>query len=56
MQARAEGRYKQFLEHVIERFSGGHRFLDDLPHEVVANDTELDAILAKEAARKGGTH
>jgi predicted DNA-binding protein len=44
MQARAEGRYKQFLEHVIERFSGGHRFLDDLPHEVVANDTELDEI------------
>jgi hypothetical protein len=56
MQARAEGRYKQFLDHVVERFSGGHRFLDDLPHEVVADDTELDAILAKDAARNGGTH
>ncbi|HWW83026.1 MAG TPA: hypothetical protein VNZ26_05450 [Vicinamibacterales bacterium] len=40
----AESRYGQFVEHIGERFAGGHRFLDDLPREVVANDAELDAI------------
>jgi hypothetical protein len=46
--ASAEDRYKKFVEHVAERFSGGHRFLDDLPKEVIANDAELEAILAKD--------
>jgi hypothetical protein len=45
----AESRYKQFVEHVAEQFSGGRRFLDDLPHESVANDAELDAIAANSA-------
>lgn len=40
----AESRYRQFVQHVAEEFSGGRRFLDDLPHELVANDGELDAI------------
>jgi predicted DNA-binding protein len=47
MRARAESRYKKFVEHVAEQYSGGHRFLDDLPHEMVAHDAELDGILAK---------
>jgi hypothetical protein len=45
--ATAEGRYKKFVEYVAEQFSGGHRFLDDLPKEMVANDVELDEVLAK---------
>jgi predicted transcriptional regulator len=40
----AESRYKQFVEHIGKQFSGGRRFLDDLPREVLADDAELDAI------------
>ena len=40
----AETRYAQFVEHINKQFSGGHRFLDDLPREVIADETELDAI------------
>jgi hypothetical protein len=45
----AESRYKQFVEHVSQQFSGGHRFLDDLPHEAVANEAELTAVVASGA-------
>jgi hypothetical protein len=45
----AESRYKQFLEHVTWRFSGGRRFLDDLPRESIGDDAELTAF-----ARNGG--
>jgi len=41
----AESRYRQFVEHVAEQFSGGRRFLDDLPRELIANDAEIDAIV-----------
>jgi hypothetical protein len=41
----AESRYRQFVEHVVEQFSGGRRFLDDLPRELIANDAEIDAIV-----------
>ena len=47
--AEAESRYRQFVEHIGEQFFGGHRFLDDLPHESVANDAELEAIAATPA-------
>src|SRR5579859_5299145 len=40
----AESSYRQFVEHVIEQFSGGRRFLDDLPRESIASDAELNAI------------
>lgn len=40
----AESHYRQFVQHVAEQFSGGRRFLDDLPREAIANDGELDAI------------
>jgi predicted DNA-binding protein len=40
----AESRYGQFVEHINKQFSGGHRFLDDLPREVIADEEELDAI------------
>ncbi|HEV3189559.1 MAG TPA: hypothetical protein VGY54_03635 [Polyangiaceae bacterium] len=40
----AEGRYKEFVEHVLAQFSGGRRFLDDLPRESIADDAELAAL------------
>jgi hypothetical protein len=40
----AESRYKRFVEHVSEQFSGGKRFLDDLPREVVADQEELSKL------------
>ena len=45
----ADNRYRQFVEHVTQRFSTGRRFLDELPHQSVANDVELDAIAANPA-------
>jgi hypothetical protein len=45
----SESRYRQFVEHVARQFSGGRRFLDDLPREVLANDVELDEIAEEEA-------
>jgi hypothetical protein len=50
----AESRYKQFVEHVVEQFSGSRRFLDDLPKEPVADETELDAIARKSTGSKQG--
>jgi hypothetical protein len=43
--ARASGqaRYKQFVAHVAEQLSDGHRFLDELPREDFADDAELAA-------------
>jgi hypothetical protein len=47
----AETRYKQFVQHVAQEFSGGRRFLDDLPRESIASDAELDSIAADSASR-----
>jgi hypothetical protein len=44
----AESRYKQFVEHVAQQFSGGRRFLDDLPREMIADDAKLDEIVENE--------
>lgn len=41
--ANAESRYAQFVEHVTEQFSGGHRFLDDLPREPIGDREDLAA-------------
>jgi hypothetical protein len=43
-QTSAEGRYKQFAEYVVEQFTGGRRFVDDLPREVLAEDPDLEAL------------
>jgi len=40
----ADSRYKQFVEHVVQQFSGARRFLDDLPQESLADEAELGAI------------
>jgi hypothetical protein len=39
--ALAEARYGKWLEHVVEQFSGGHRFVDDLPEEPIGDGHEL---------------
>jgi hypothetical protein len=54
MRARGADRYKQFVDHVGKRFAGGHRSVDNLPHEVIANDAALDAMLAKSTGTGGG--
>lgn len=40
----AEGRYRRFVDHVAEQFSAGCRFLDDLPHEEMADEAELSTV------------
>ncbi len=40
----AESRYRQFMDYVVQEFTGGRRLVDDLPHEAVGDDVELDAI------------
>ena len=42
----AEKRYREIVKQVVGEFADGSRFIDDLPQEPVANDAELDAILA----------
>ena len=43
----AESRYAQFVQHVVEQFVGGQRFLDDLPREVLADEVELANVAAE---------
>jgi hypothetical protein len=49
----AESRYARFVEQVAERFSGGERFLDDLPREVLADEVELEKLIAEARAARG---
>jgi hypothetical protein len=46
----AESRYRQYVEYIVQQFTGGHRFLDDLPREVLADETELANIAAEASA------
>ena len=41
--ALGESRYQQFVKHLAEQYSGGKRFLDDLPRESFGDETELKA-------------
>jgi predicted transcriptional regulator len=50
----AESRYRQFTNHIGEQFSGGHRFLDDLPSESIGEDRELSAVAKATAAEDDG--
>ena len=43
----AESRFAQFVEHVVERFSGEKRFLDVLPREVLADEVELEKMTSE---------
>jgi hypothetical protein len=49
----AESRFAQFVEHVVERFSGEKRFLDVLPREVLADEVELEKISVEAPAAPG---
>jgi hypothetical protein len=51
--ASGEARYRQFMDIVVQRFTGGARFLDDLPKEVLAHDEELDAVRTSKPPIKG---
>jgi predicted DNA-binding protein len=51
----AESRYRLFVEHVGQQFSGGRRFLDDLPRESIAHDAELDAVAGQSPNSATGT-
>jgi hypothetical protein len=42
----AEARHREFLQHVAEQYSGGHRFIDDLPQEIIADNSELTRLAA----------
>jgi hypothetical protein len=37
----AHARFQQFVTRLAEKFSGGHRFIDDLPRECLADEAEL---------------
>jgi len=49
----AESRFAHFIEHVVERFTGGHRFLDDLPREGLADEVELAQLTRQGPAPSG---
>jgi hypothetical protein len=48
--ASAEARHREFLQHVAEQYSGGRRFIDDLPHEIIADNSELMGLAARSAS------
>jgi hypothetical protein len=45
--ASAESRYRQFVDYLGKQFSAGHRFIDDLPREVMGEEVELANIAAQ---------
>jgi hypothetical protein len=49
----AESRYRQFVEHVAEQFTGGARFLDDLPREWIGESHHVAAASAGNSATQG---
>ncbi|MGD0679094.1 MAG: hypothetical protein ABSC94_27145 [Polyangiaceae bacterium] len=49
----AESRYRQFVEHVAEQFSGGRRFLDELPGESMGHGGELTALRTAAETQSG---
>jgi hypothetical protein len=51
----AESRFAQFLEHVVHRFTGRHRFLDDRSREILADDAELTRLPADDPRPAGAT-
>jgi|CZKU01.1.fsa_nt_gi hypothetical protein len=50
----AESRFAQYQEYVIEQFQGGRRFVDDLPREVIADETELSRMANEAPAAPAG--
>jgi hypothetical protein len=50
----AESRYRQFMEYVAQEFTGGRRYLDDLPRDALANDEELAAVAGNTGSTGAG--
>jgi hypothetical protein len=51
----AARRYAQYVEHVSRRFAGGHRFIDTLPQEPIAEAAELTRLATRsESTTPGG--
>jgi hypothetical protein len=50
----AESRFAQFQEHLVERYQGGCRFVDDLPREVIADEAELSRMASEASAPAAG--
>lgn len=46
----ADSRFGQFQQHLIEQFQGGHRFIDDLPREEIADEAELTTLASQASA------
>jgi hypothetical protein len=46
--ATANSRYKQYVQYIVRQYSGGQRFLDDLPRELVADESELKGLAVGE--------
>lgn len=44
-------RYEDFVAYVADQFAGGHRFVDDLAQDTIADETELAAF-----AEEGSEH
>ena len=51
--AHAESRYRQFVQHVTEQFSGGRRFIDDLPRELIGDEAGLTSPGAATIRKQG---
>ncbi len=50
----AEGRYRQYVKYVAEQFSGGKRFVDDLPLEELGGDADAATTSADPVPQGGG--
>jgi hypothetical protein len=50
----AESRYRQFMDYVAQEFTGGRRFLDDLPRETIADDAELGSMATNGGSARRG--
>ena len=48
-QSSAERRYRQFIDYIGQQFAIGHRFVQDLPHETLADPVELSSAASGEA-------
>jgi hypothetical protein len=53
--ARSESakRYQQFVDHVGTKLAAGHRFVDDLTKESIADPSELSAFASAELDQPG---
>jgi hypothetical protein len=50
----AESRYVQFKDYVAQEFTGGRRFLNELPREAIADDAELTAMAGSTGPTRTG--